>query len=508
MGAAPSIRLPSAVLHEHVEALLKLPRLPELVSESIARESCGPCYDPVVWASLPRDGAGLVRRADFVCALLDHRESRPPEAVARAVLDGDVSARGIARRIRDIEASGEPGVVVMCGAGISVSAGIPDFRTPGTGLYDNLQKYSLPRPEAVFELAYFKERPEAFCALARELAPGNFRPTATHYFLALLERKRVLRRVFTQNIDALERAAGVPPERVVEAHGSFASCRCIACQREHSTAWFKAALDAAPRAVARCDACGGLVKPDIVFYGEMLPDRFRERRRADLPRAQLLLVMGTSLRVGPFNTLIDDVGPGCPRLLVNREPVAARVDARATEVGDGRVVYRQGDFARGFALGRADNYRDAAMLCDCDDAVWTLCDELGWRDDLVELMALGGDAPAAGDAEGLADAGARLARDWRTPDGAAADDERAAPRPAPRALPKPVPVAADTTTLRETVLLYQAEVAGKRAVVEQQVRELKETVLATQATIAKAQATVSKTIDGAQAVLAPEDSVK
>ena len=63
MGAAPSIRLPSAVLHEHVEALLKLPRLPELVSESIARESCGPCYDPVVWASLPRDGAGLGRRA-------------------------------------------------------------------------------------------------------------------------------------------------------------------------------------------------------------------------------------------------------------------------------------------------------------------------------------------------------------------------------------------------------------------------------------------------------------
>ena len=74
----------------------------------------------------------------------------------------------------------------MAGAGISVSAGIPDFRTPGTGLYDNLQKYDLPHPQAIFSIDYFRERPGAFYALCRELWPGTYAPTATHLFIRLL----------------------------------------------------------------------------------------------------------------------------------------------------------------------------------------------------------------------------------------------------------------------------------------------------------------------------------
>eukprot|EP00617_Octactis_speculum_P001294 CAMPEP_0185795894 /NCGR_PEP_ID=MMETSP1174-20130828/160789_1 /TAXON_ID=35687 /ORGANISM="Dictyocha speculum, Strain CCMP1381" /LENGTH=179 /DNA_ID=CAMNT_0028491219 /DNA_START=128 /DNA_END=667 /DNA_ORIENTATION=- len=80
-------------------------------------------------------------------------------------------------------------VVVMCGAGISVSAGIPDFRTPGTGLYDNLQKYDLPDPQSIFELNYFKEHPHAFYQLAKEMWPGGYSPTPTHHFLSLLHAK-------------------------------------------------------------------------------------------------------------------------------------------------------------------------------------------------------------------------------------------------------------------------------------------------------------------------------
>ena len=88
--------------------------------------------------------------------------------------------------------------------GISVSAGIPDFRSPGTGLYDNLAKYNLPEPTAVFDINYFQQNPAPFYMLAKELFPGQYRPTPTHLFIRLLHDKGLLRRCFTQNIDSLE----------------------------------------------------------------------------------------------------------------------------------------------------------------------------------------------------------------------------------------------------------------------------------------------------------------
>ena len=79
-------------------------------------------------------------------------------------------------------------IVVLTGAGISVSAGIPDFRSPKTGIYDNLEKYKLPNPQAIFELAYFREDPEAFYHLANEfLDTSKFEPTLTHWFIKLLQ---------------------------------------------------------------------------------------------------------------------------------------------------------------------------------------------------------------------------------------------------------------------------------------------------------------------------------
>ena len=132
-------------------------------------------------------------------------------AVGAAAADDD-ERRGGARR--------EEGRV-MCGAGISVSAGIPDFRSPGTGLYDNLAKYNLPTPQSVFDKEYFLERPDAFYLLCRELWPDNYAPTPAHHFVALLHEKGILRRCFTQNIDSLEAAAGLPPAQIVAAHGNF-----------------------------------------------------------------------------------------------------------------------------------------------------------------------------------------------------------------------------------------------------------------------------------------------
>jgi NAD-dependent SIR2 family protein deacetylase len=96
-------------------------------------------------------------------------------------------------------------LIIASDAGISCAAGILDFRTPGTGLYDNLQKYNLPEPEAIFDLDYFPEHPKAFCSLASAMLPGKFAPTLAHYFCAFLYRKGIVLRIFTQNIDGLER---------------------------------------------------------------------------------------------------------------------------------------------------------------------------------------------------------------------------------------------------------------------------------------------------------------
>jgi len=91
-------------------------------------------------------------------------------------------------------------IVVMVGAGLSVSAGIPDFRTPKSGLYDNLEKYNLPRPQAVFEMEFFRQNPQPFFSIAKELYPteGRFAPTAGHCFIKLLAKKGYLLRCYSQ----------------------------------------------------------------------------------------------------------------------------------------------------------------------------------------------------------------------------------------------------------------------------------------------------------------------
>ncbi|XP_047630735.1 NAD-dependent protein deacetylase sirtuin-3, mitochondrial isoform X4 [Phacochoerus africanus] len=122
-------------------------------------------------------------------------------------------------------------VVVMVGAGISTPSGIPDFRSPGTGYYSTLQSYDLPYPEAIFELSFFFHNPKPFFTFAKELYPGNYRPNTAHYFLRLLHDKGLLLRLYTQNIDGLERASGIPASKLVEAHGSFASATCTVCRR-------------------------------------------------------------------------------------------------------------------------------------------------------------------------------------------------------------------------------------------------------------------------------------
>ncbi|KAH9922864.1 DHS-like NAD/FAD-binding domain-containing protein, partial [Epithele typhae] len=247
-------------------------------------------------------------------------------------------------------------VFVMLGAGVSTSAGIPDFRSPGTGLYHNLAKLNLPYPEAVFEINYFRNNPLPFYTLARELYPGKFRPTPTHTFVKLLADHKLLDTCFTQNIDTLERQANVPGHRIVEAHGSFADQHCIECHRPFDGQRLRAAIEKSQ--VAHCDKCKGLVKPDIVFFGESLPALFHQTV-PKLREADLLIVIGTSLKVNPFAALTGFVPDDCPRVLINME--------------------RAGDIGR-----RAD---DVVLLGRCDDVVRELGAALGWADELEREWA-------------------------------------------------------------------------------------------------------------------------
>lgn len=214
----------------------------------------------------------------------------------------------------------------------------------------------MPYAEAVFDIGYFRNNPLPFYTLAQELYPGNYRPTITHSFINLLHQKGLLLKLFTQNIDCLEREAGVPDDKIVEAHGSFARQSCIECKAPYPQELMKEAIRT--KSVPRCtrDTCDGLVKPDIVFFGEQLPADFFENR--SLPsEADLCIVMGTSLSVQPFASLPMMCSPGTPRVLINSEQVG--------EMGS-----------------RAD---DVLLIDDCDAGVRRLSEACGWLEELESL---------------------------------------------------------------------------------------------------------------------------
>ncbi|CAF0816349.1 unnamed protein product [Adineta steineri] len=262
-------------------------------------------------------------------------------------------------------------IIIMSGAGMSTSAGIPDFRTPGTGLYSRLEKYNLPDPQAIFTLDFFRENPKPFFLLAKELYPNNFKPTPAHHFIQLLNEKGKLLRVFTQNIDSLERVVGIPPEKIVEAHGTFFTNHCLDCQKEYSLDHVKEIIfnDEIPH----CDECSGIIKPDIVFFGENLPKRYGECVSTDFPQCDFLIIMGTSLQVAPFNTLISRVNKKCPRLLINMEPA-----------GNTAVAWEP--LTNVLKFDSEKNYRDVFHKSSCDDGVAEMTKLLGWQNDFEKLL--------------------------------------------------------------------------------------------------------------------------
>jgi len=277
---------------------------------------------------------------------------------------------GVARYIKDHKCQN---IVVLCGAGMSTSAGIPDFRTPGSGLYDNLQRFNLTEPETIFDLRFFQREPGPFYELCRELWPGTYQPTISHHFIRLLERKGLLRRCYTQNIDSLERQAGISPEKIVAAHGNMDEAHVVGTQKVVDIEEVRRAIFSGEDGWRELAAVhGGLVKPRIVMFGEDLPDRFWDLQEEDLQKCDLLIVLGTSLVVEPFASLVGKASSTAPRLLINREP-AGTCDKLL--------------FGFRFHLPKIANWRDVWFEGNCDDGCLALAQELGWQDELHQMQA-------------------------------------------------------------------------------------------------------------------------
>jgi NAD-dependent deacetylase len=191
-------------------------------------------------------------------------------------------------------------VVALTGAGISVPSGIPDFRTPQTGLWENVD------PMAVAHIDAFRSDPVRFWSFygQRFATLEDKQPNGAHRALVAMERHGLLDAVITQNIDMLHRKAGTG--ELVEMHGSIASCSCLRCGVSVVLDEVASRLASAADGVPRCSQCAQPLKPDVVLFGEMLSADALERARELCEDAEVLLCVGSSLEVHPV--------AGLPRL--------------------------------------------------------------------------------------------------------------------------------------------------------------------------------------------------
>lgn len=225
--------------------------------------------------------------------------------------------------------TGARSVVVLTGAGISVPSGIPDFRTPGTGLWANVN------PMEVAHVDVWRNDPVRFWSFYgdRFARFGGLDPNDAHRAVAELERRGLVDAVLTQNIDTLHRRAG--SEDVVELHGSIAGCHCPACgAREPLTAVLEL-IAAADDGVPRCAVCAGVLKPDVVLFGDLLPETAIRRAERLALQCDVMLCIGSSLVVWPVSEL--------PQRTLDHGGSLAVITTSDTDYDDEAAVRLRGD---------------------------------------------------------------------------------------------------------------------------------------------------------------------
>jgi NAD-dependent histone deacetylase SIR2 len=291
-------------------------------------------------------------------------------------------------------------ILVITGAGISTSLGIPDFRSKETGFYAKLREMGMAEPEEVFDIFNFDFDPQTFYSLAGDILPKGTSHTPTHAFIRALQDQARLQTNYTQNIDNLEGLAGISPDRLIQCHGSFATASCRQCKHQVPGEEIFAAIRA--KQIAHCKVCEdriageeaaasnntpsgktvkskrkaspkfayasdsssnnssqdniptpGVMKPDITFFGEDLPNDFFSRfNELDCDAADLVVVIGTSMQVAPVAKMPDKLAQ------------AGREDVPCIYIG--REPCEHIEF-------------DVQLIGDCDEVVWELARRAGWK---------------------------------------------------------------------------------------------------------------------------------
>jgi len=214
-------------------------------------------------------------------------------------------------------------IVAMTGAGISTPSGIPDFRSPSSGLWDQVD------PLSVASIFAFRQNPQVFFDWIRPLAPKflDAEPNPAHYALAELEKAGRISAVITQNIDDLHGKAG--SENVIELHGHFREATCIRCY--HVTAGDPLFRQFLKDGQIPRHECGGVYKPNVILFGEQLPMKEFVAAQMAVKEADLMLVVGSSLEVAPSSDLPElAIDNGAKVVIINYQ--ATRLDPQADVV--------------------------------------------------------------------------------------------------------------------------------------------------------------------------------
>eukprot|EP01083_Nonionella_stella_P018331 51095_1 len=273
-------------------------------------------------------------------------------------------------------------VGILCGAGISRSAGIPDFRSKD-GIYKsltkdlskNVTKYGLTLKQKkqieddaqyVFSIDLFEDNPAVLYHVLADILNKRCKPTLTHCFFKLLQNRGLLKYLFTQNVDGLERYIGIDPKVLTEVHGTFLSASCHKCGEEYSIAEVRKhvlRMDFPIKCTKKeCD--NGYVKPNCVLFGQDLPPKYYDAVDK-FKSIDLLIVLGTSLSVKPVSNLPNQVSANAIRAVFN------------LELND--------EIKQIFEFDAQKNQRDVFIAGKCDESIEELCKLLKWEKELKQI---------------------------------------------------------------------------------------------------------------------------